>query len=199
METFIAAGGRYQPQLDIEKIVIEGGKATGIAFADGRTVRARQFVASTLNVHQTLKQLIGRRQLPAAVLQKLDKFQYTAWSLFGLHLAMHEPARLTAEAFDPNIHQTLKWSLGAETMDDLLAAPEARPLPRQRPPGNHMRPACGPDSQQSQMIKVRHARHEGDIGERRPGAEYPWAALRTLLPQRLEHPLVGRNGVQYVR
>jgi phytoene dehydrogenase-like protein len=122
METFIAAGGRYQPQLDIEKIVIEGGKATGIAFADGRTVRARQFVASTLNVHQTLEQLIGRRQLPAAVLQKLDKFQYTAWSLFGLHLAMHEPARLTAEAFDPNIHRTLKWSLGAETMDDLLAA-----------------------------------------------------------------------------
>ncbi len=35
---------------------------------------------------------------------------------------MHEPARLTAERFDPNIHRTLKWSLGAETMDDLLAA-----------------------------------------------------------------------------
>lgn len=122
METFIAAGGRYQPQLDIEKIVIEGGKATGIALADGRTVRARQFVASTLDVHQTFEKLIGRQQLPAAFLSKLDKFQYTAWSLFGLHLAMHEPARLTAEAFDPNIHRTLKWSLGAETMDDLMAA-----------------------------------------------------------------------------
>ena len=64
--------------------------------------------------------LIGRDQLPATLLQKIDKFQYTAWSLFGLHLAMHEPARLTAEAFDPNIHRTLKWSLGAETMDDLI-------------------------------------------------------------------------------
>ena len=30
--------------------------------------------------------------------------------------------RLTAERFDPNIHRTLKWSWGAETMEDLMAA-----------------------------------------------------------------------------
>ena len=90
--------------------------------ADGRTVRARQFVASTLDVHQTFETLIGRAQLPAAFLEKLDGFQYTKWALFGLHLALHEPVRLHAEAFDPNIHRTLKWSIGAETMDDLMAA-----------------------------------------------------------------------------
>jgi phytoene dehydrogenase-like protein len=39
METFIAAGGRYQPQVQIDRILIEGGKATGIVLADGRTVR----------------------------------------------------------------------------------------------------------------------------------------------------------------
>jgi phytoene dehydrogenase-like protein len=122
METFIAAGGRYQPQVDIDRIMIEGGKATGIALADGRTIRAGQFVASTLDVHQTFEKYIGRAQLPAAFLPKIDRFQYTPWSLFGLHLAMHEPARLTAEAFDPNIGRTLKWSLGAETMEDLVAA-----------------------------------------------------------------------------
>jgi phytoene dehydrogenase-like protein len=155
METFIAAGGRFQPQVAIDRILIEGGKATGIVLNDGRTVRARQFVASTLDVHQTFETLIGRTQLPAAFLQKLDKFQYTGWSLYGLHLALHEPVRLTAERFDPNIHRTLKWSLGAETMEDLLAAhkdvvegrvPEivqfgSGPLsvldPTQAPPGKH--------------------------------------------------------------
>src|ERR1041385_3013073 len=94
METFIAAGGRYQPQVHIEKILIEGGKASGIVLHDGRTGRARQFVASTLDVHQTFETLIGREQMPAAFLTKLDGFQYTKWSLYGLHLAMHEPARL---------------------------------------------------------------------------------------------------------
>ena len=155
METFIRAGGAYQPQVAIERIVLEGGKATGIALNDGRTVRARQFVASTLDVHQTFETLIGRAQLPAAFLQKLDKFQYTSWSIFGLHLALHEPVRFHAERFDPNIYRTLKWSLGAETMEDLLAAHKdvsagrvpkivqfgSGPLsvldPSQAPPGKH--------------------------------------------------------------
>ena len=74
--------------------MIEGGKATGIALKDGRTVRAKQFVASTLDVHQTFEDCIGREQLPAAFLKKLDNFQYTKWTIFGLHLALHEPVRL---------------------------------------------------------------------------------------------------------
>ena len=122
METFIAAGGRYQPQVALDRIVIEGGKATGIALTDGRTVRAKQFVASTLDIHQTFENYIGRAQLPAEFLKKIDDFQYTKWALFGLHLALNEPVRLHAEKFDPNIHHTMKWSLGAENMEDLMAA-----------------------------------------------------------------------------
>jgi phytoene dehydrogenase-like protein len=155
METFIAAGGTFQPQADIARIVIEGGRAAGIELADGQSVRARQFVASTIDVHQTFEKLVGRQQLPAAFLRRLDKFQYTGWTLFGLHLALHESPRFSAESFDPNINRTLKWSIGAETMDDLLAAfkdvsagrvPEiiqfgSGPLslldPTQAPPGKH--------------------------------------------------------------
>ena len=116
MEAFIAAGGTFRPQVNINRIVIANGRTTGIELADGRTVRAKQFVASTLDVHQTFESLIGREQLPAAFLKKLDAFQYTAWSLFGLHLALDESPRFAAEKFDPNINRTLKWSIGAETM-----------------------------------------------------------------------------------
>ncbi|MBI3759173.1 MAG: NAD(P)/FAD-dependent oxidoreductase [Deltaproteobacteria bacterium] len=154
-ETYIAAGGRFAPQVELDRIVIEGGQATGIALKDGRTVRARQFVASTLNVHQTFEDYVGRAQLPEAFRKKLDDFQYTQWTIFGLHLALHEPVRFHAEAFDPNLHRTLKWSLGAETMQDLLAAHQdvmanrvpkivqfgSGPLsvldPTQAPPGKH--------------------------------------------------------------
>lgn len=155
MESFIANGGHFQPQVSIEKIVIENGKATGIELADGRTVRARQFVASTLDVHQTFEKLVGRAQLPAPFLNKLDKFQYTAWSLFGVHWALNESPRFAAEKFDPNINRAMKWSLGAETMEDLFEAHEdtkagrvpklvqfgSGPLslldPTQAPPGKH--------------------------------------------------------------
>lgn len=122
METFIAAGGVYQPQVSIDRIVIEGGRATGIALTDGRTVKAKQFVASTIDAHQTFETLVGREQLPEAYRKKLDGFQYTAWTLFGLHLALHESPRFAAEKFDPNINRAMKWSIGADTMEDLYAA-----------------------------------------------------------------------------
>ncbi|HEV2571118.1 MAG TPA: NAD(P)/FAD-dependent oxidoreductase [Beijerinckiaceae bacterium] len=122
METFIAAGGRFQPQVAIDRIVLEGGRATGIALTDGRTVRARQFVSSTLDVHQTFEKLIGRTQLPQAFTRKLDDFQYTGWTLFGVHLALEESPNFTAAQFDPNVNRALKWSLGAETMEDLFSA-----------------------------------------------------------------------------
>ncbi len=155
METFIAAGGAYAPQVNIERIIIENGKAAGIELADGRTVRAKQFIASTLDVHQTFETLVGREQLPATFLEKLTGFQYTAWSLFGLHLALNESPRFAAEKFDPNINRSLKWSIGAETMEDLFSAHQdvmagrvpkvvqfgSGPLslldPTQAPPGKH--------------------------------------------------------------
>jgi phytoene dehydrogenase-like protein len=154
METFIAAGGHYQPQVAIDRIIIEGGQATGIALADGRTVRAK-FIASTLDVHQTFEQLIGRGQLPEPFRRKLDGFRYTPWTIYGLHLALHESPRFAAASFDPNIDRALKWSIGAETMEDLFAAHRdvqagrvpklvqfgSGPLslldPTQAPPGKH--------------------------------------------------------------
>ena len=86
---------------------------------------------------------------------RLDGFQYTAWTLFGLHLALHESPRFAAEAFDPNINRALKWSIGADTMADLASAHRdvqagrvpavvqfgSGPLslidPTQAPPGKH--------------------------------------------------------------
>jgi len=122
METLIAAGGAYQPQVAIDRILVEGGRATGIVLTDGMTVRARAFVASTVDVHQTFEQMIGREQLPAEFCRKLDGFQYTPWTLFGLHLALEESPRFSAARFDPNIDRALKWSIGADTMQDLFSA-----------------------------------------------------------------------------
>ena len=122
METFIAAGGTFAPQVAISKIIVEAGRATGIELVNGKTVRAKKFVSSTLNVHQTFEELIGRAQLPEAFNKKLDDFQYTNWTIFGVHFALHESPRFKAEAFDPNLHRTLKWSLGAETFEDLMSA-----------------------------------------------------------------------------
>jgi len=122
MERFIQAGGTFWNQCEPERIVVEGGRAVGVDFADGRSVRASNFVASTIDVHQTFDKLVGRDQLPEAVRARLDNFKYTGWALFGLHLALDEMPRFSAAAFDPNIQLTQKWSIGADTISDLTAA-----------------------------------------------------------------------------
>jgi hypothetical protein len=50
------------------------------------------------------------------------RFEYTRWTIFGLHLALHEPVRFHAEKFDTSIHHTPKSSRGAESMEELVAA-----------------------------------------------------------------------------
>ena len=147
-------------------------------------------------MHQTFEDLIGRAQLPAAFMQKLDRFQYTRWTLFGVHLALHETPRFTAEAFDPNIHRTLKWNLGAETMEDLLSAfqdVEAGRVPRivqfgsgalsvldpsQAPPGKHTTYAW--------HVMPHQSRHRRARSYERFKAEFADAIIEkwsTLLPE----------------
>ncbi|MEA2466401.1 MAG: hypothetical protein QOJ57_527 [Thermoleophilaceae bacterium] len=122
METFIAAGGTFVNQAHVSRIVVEGGRATGLELADGRSLRARGFVASTVDLHQTFEDMVGREQLPAALLARLDRFHYTTWTLFGLHLALREPPRYTAAAHDPNVDRALKYNIGSETLESLTRA-----------------------------------------------------------------------------
>jgi phytoene dehydrogenase-like protein len=122
MERFIEAGGTYRNQTHVDRIIVEGGRATGIETGGGETIRAKQFVASCIDVHQTFEDLIGRDQLPAPFRAKLDAFKYTAWTLFGVHFALKESPRFTAAQDDPNLDIALKWNVGAESLDDLMSA-----------------------------------------------------------------------------
>jgi phytoene dehydrogenase-like protein len=124
METFIAAGGTFVNQAQVDRIVVEGGRATGVELSDGRSFRASKFVASTVDVHQTFDQMVGREQLPAEMAARLDKFHYTSWTLFGLHLALREPPRYAAAAFDPHVDSALKYNIGSESLESLTRAHE---------------------------------------------------------------------------
>ncbi len=133
-ESFIAAGGTFINQAHVERIVVDGGRATGIELADGRSLRARSFVASTADVHQTFENMVGREQFPETFRAKLDSFHYTKWTLFGLHLALNEAPRYRSAAFDCNIDRALKYNIGSETIAQLLDAHhdvEEKRVPRQ--------------------------------------------------------------------
>jgi phytoene dehydrogenase-like protein len=122
METFIAAGGTFLNQAEVDRVVVQGGRATGVTLSDGRELKARQFVASTVDVQQTFEKFVGPDQLPAEYRDKIERFRGTDWTLFGLHLALKEPPRYAAAQFDPNVNHALKYNVGSESMDALVKA-----------------------------------------------------------------------------
>ena len=83
METFIKAGGQLATGAHVDRIIIENGRATGVELEDGRTLRARQFVASTIDVPQTFRKLVGMEQLPEVYRQKVNGFKHTEWAFTG--------------------------------------------------------------------------------------------------------------------
>ena len=122
MDRFVSSGGHYVDNAHVERIIVDAGRASGVELADGRTLRARSFVASTVDVHQTFESMIGRDQLPSAYRDKVDAFHYTSWSLFGVHFALKEAPGYTSASFDPNINRALKYNIGSEAIASLMEA-----------------------------------------------------------------------------
>ena len=120
MEVFIRNGGTFINHAEVERITVDGNRASGVELSDGRTFTAGSFVASTIDVPQTFTRLIGPDQLPAAYRAKVDNFQQTAWTLFGVHLALREAPSYLGSGFDPNVNRALKYNIGCETMDELF-------------------------------------------------------------------------------
>lgn len=120
MESFIRAGGTFLNNAEVSNIVVDGGRATGVELSDGRSLKARQFVASTIDVPQTFNKLVGRDQLPAEYRTKIDNFKQTAWSLFGVHLALKDAPNYVGSDFSPHLNSAQKFNVGAETMEELF-------------------------------------------------------------------------------
>lgn len=80
-------GGTVQTGALVTKILIENGRATGVRTANGKTYTARYIVANT-DPYQLADKLIGRENLPAKYLEKLDSLK-PANSLFGVYLGLN--------------------------------------------------------------------------------------------------------------
>lgn len=121
MGAFVKAGGEVMTGAHVDRIIVERGRATGVELEDGRTIRAGQFVASTVDVPQTFRKMVGFEQLPEPYRRKVEGFRQTNWSLFGLHLSLKEAPRHLGTDFDPNVNAALKVNVGCESLEQLFA------------------------------------------------------------------------------
>ena len=116
----IKNGGEvYEGQAAVE-ILIEDGRATGVRLADGRILKARKFVASTLNPQQTFLQLINGDKIDSRLKERAENFKYSlSTPIMTVHLALHERPMWTAAEYDPNVMKAWLMVMGVDSTEDI--------------------------------------------------------------------------------
>ncbi len=148
-------GGGVRCGIELRRILVRNGRATGVELKTGEQIHASGFVASGLNPQQTFLDLMPGEAVPASVREKAAQFQYNLLApLLGLHLALDEPPHYAAAAQHPELNQAFMIILGLERFDqfhEIVAAHERGEIPpaiawgacptlfdsSQAPPGQH--------------------------------------------------------------
>src|SRR4029079_3146167 len=148
-------GGEFRLMTEPKRIVIEGGRAVGVETTAGEFIRARNFVASSLNPHQTFLDLLDATLVPTQIRDLVNNFQYNLLApLFALHLNLREPPHYAASRQHPELARALMVIIGLDHVDqfsDIVRHHEAGTIPStvmwgacptvfdpsQAPPGRH--------------------------------------------------------------
>jgi phytoene dehydrogenase-like protein len=127
------SGGEFRLLTEPRRIVVEGGRAIGIETTQGDFIRARHFVVSSLNPHQTFLDLLESTLVPSEIRDQVKSFQYNLLApLFALHLNLREPPKYAASVNYPELSKALMVIMGLDHFDqfgDIVSHHEAGTIP----------------------------------------------------------------------
>jgi phytoene dehydrogenase-like protein len=110
-------GGDIRLMTEPARIVVENGKVRGVETNAGELIRAN-FVASSLNPHQTFLDLVDPRLLPAGYVEKVTNFQYNLIApLFALNVNLSEAPEYHAARVYPEIARAFMVIMGLDHVD----------------------------------------------------------------------------------
>jgi beta-carotene ketolase (CrtO type) len=153
---FSSLGGQFFVSQEVDKVVIENGRAAGVILTDGTRVNARKFVVSDLGVPQTCQRLIGEEYFTESAFRRTKKIDYDRAQIWWGNIAMHELPKYTAQAQYPDLGMQPRLYMGPKDVDYmsykyqaeiwlngwpsdfvLLAAPDSIYDPSRAPDGKH--------------------------------------------------------------
>ncbi|WP_157218342.1 phytoene desaturase family protein [Flavisphingomonas formosensis] len=83
-------GGELRTGTDVERILVERGRATGVILAGGETIRARRAVVASVTPTQLYGRLLPRHAVPPETQADAARFRYGRGEM-QIHLALSEP------------------------------------------------------------------------------------------------------------
>ena len=89
------AGADIRVASRVSRILLEGGRASGVRLEDGSTVRARRAVLADVSAPSLYRDLVGTELLPAVLRRRLERFE-PDWPTLKLNWALDRPVPWSA-------------------------------------------------------------------------------------------------------
>jgi len=85
-------GGTCETAVDVERVVVRGGRAVGVRLAGGETVEAERAVVASVTPSQLYERLLAEVQVPQPAREGARRFRHGRAEM-QIHFALSEPAR----------------------------------------------------------------------------------------------------------
>jgi phytoene dehydrogenase-like protein len=109
-------GVEYFTGHEVDRVLLENGRAVGVELADGTQVRAR-LVVSDLGVPQTLLRLLRDLRIDDKILHRVRNIHYDRSQIMWGNVAVHELPQYVAEAQNPGLNTQPRLYLGPKDPD----------------------------------------------------------------------------------
>jgi phytoene dehydrogenase-like protein len=84
------SGGEVRTDVEVERVLVAGGKATAVRLAGGETIRAERAVVAGVTPTQLYGRLLGAGDVPQPVARAAESFRYGRAAM-QIHFALGEP------------------------------------------------------------------------------------------------------------
>jgi phytoene dehydrogenase-like protein len=90
-----AHGGEIRTGAGVERILVEGGRATGVRLESGETIRAGQLVAASVDPGQLVLRLLGAAVVGPDIASKMERYEWGD-GVMVIYLALEGPVEYRA-------------------------------------------------------------------------------------------------------
>jgi phytoene dehydrogenase-like protein len=95
-------GGRVFVRCEVDKVLVENGRAKGIRLRDGVEIEARKMVISGVDAEQTVLRFLEPTYVSHKIARRVRNILHDRAIFLWAWVAMHEPPRYKAEDYDPD-------------------------------------------------------------------------------------------------
>lgn len=118
-KVIIEAGGDICDFSEVTKVLLTGGKVSGVLLADGTEVKSK-VVASTVDPKQTFLNFFDEKDIPADLVQNAKRWEWEKTSLFSMHLSLKSAPKYIGTEGNDDANRAMITHLGISDTEELL-------------------------------------------------------------------------------